>query len=62
MYKLQIKKTSRGKWITPKIREWGIKTPNRFKSRFTARKYYWKLAQTSHARKIYDCRIKKFTR
>ena len=59
-YRVQIKKTAKSKWKTPGIREWGIKRPNKFKSKWEARKFYFRLAQTTQARKLNDVRIKGF--
>ena len=59
-YKLQIRKTKKSKWSTPSIREWGIKTPNKFKSKWTGYKKLFQFGQTSQGRKTFDARIKGF--
>ena len=50
-YKIQTQYRKDGKWTTPKLREWGIPTPNKFTSKWKAKKMYWKLAMAYGARK-----------
>ena len=59
-YRLQIKKTKNSKWKTPSIREWGIKTPNLFKSKLSAYRRLFRLGQTSSGKKLFNARIKGF--
>ena len=59
-YKIQCKTSKNAKWETPRLKANGKSFKNKFKTKFQARKWYWKYGMHNYKKPLYALRFKGF--